>query len=113
MEQPDLDAIKARWEASSKGEWVPCILPLEATNGWGDIRVCVNDGSPALALLCEMGDYDQKTETWTNHDEDMANAEFIASAHQDIPTLLAYIKYLEDERDTYKFLHDDDSRWDE
>ncbi len=67
-DRPDIDAIKARAEAATPGEW-------QATTHWE-----VSAISQHIALCAEMNG------RW--------NAEFIAHARTDIPALLAYIAAL-------------------
>lgn len=81
LTQEQIQEIKARHEATTPGAWVDR-EPRETT-GFGhtvfSLRTCQH-------ILSMHG---------KNKQEKLANAEFIAHAHQDIPALLAHIEELE------------------
>lgn len=78
----DLDAIRAREQAATKGPWT--------AEDW-DVAVCTSDGRQ-LVQLAEvlLGDWD----TRENHPQAAADAEFIAHTRQDVPALLAEVERL-------------------
>lgn len=76
MKRPDIDAIKARESAATKGPWTSFVVEDgamldQAQRGQVAFGSCP-DGSP-----------------------DLADASFCAHARQDIPDLIAYIEHLE------------------
>ena len=77
MPRPDIEAIRARLEAATEGEWAPSEHhPAYVSCGEVEIAKTFNDHPN--------GD--------TGHD-----AAFIAGAKQDVPALLAYVEELEGE----------------
>lgn len=91
MKRPDIETIKARLNAATRGPWKSCqasecfenwpVCPSLGTDDDGANWAVSTDGIHAS----EMDRGDAKTD-----------AEFIAHARQDIPDLLAYIAELED-----------------
>lgn len=74
MKRPDLDAIEARASNTTKGDW-----QCRQTYGIYEISIEIPRDRNIVAQYIE------------DHDD----AVFIATAHQDIPTLLAYVRQLE------------------
>lgn len=79
---PDLDAIRARCEAASKGPCIPSYVPSAMPVD------CVKYGVVSLSKGLETA------RCWTVED-----TIFYAAAHEDIPALLAHIDTLTRERD--------------
>ena len=103
MTREELEAIRARCDAATPGPWemIPDIRPdvinpeirSKAKNtgycGGGQI---VKDLHKSPGHICEFAKY------YKPH-SNIADAEFIASARQDIPALLAHIDQLQEKRD--------------
>lgn len=88
--RPDVDAIKARWEASIKGEWIVC-------GAHNNDCSCGFVWSPEVDVLIHTPGTHDDADFICNTEFTKANAKFIANAHQDIPALLDYIERLESE----------------
>ena len=76
VDRPDIDAIRARWEATTPGEWT-----------MGGVVIPVIEDAQGRELgkfQVTGGDYAA-----------VQDSTFCAHAHQDIPALLAYIDDLE------------------
>lgn len=91
----DLDAIEARFKASTHGVWASQGY-TRPEDGVGIIswpQGSVQKG-PSNGLVCwaSMSSTERDAEN-ASHAE--ANAEFIAHAHQDVPALIAYIRALD------------------
>ena len=87
----DLDAIRARAEAATPGPW-------EAGIQWvySDGQIYADDNRVPDVLGMEFADPDRAEDEARRGQR---NAEFIAAARTDVPTLLAEVKRLRAERD--------------
>lgn len=78
MSRPDIEAIRARAEATTEGPWL-----FSNGDGYGAFLALAHQGRATVAR-CSLGPYEGSTD-----------AEFIAATRSDIPELLAYIAELE------------------
>ena len=94
MTQDELDAIRQRWQDATPGPWV----------------LDVQDGSvwEAYAPMRQIAHCQSKPGAGMMHDKRqiLANAQFIAEAYGDIPTLLEYIAELQAQIPTKIGYHD-------
>lgn len=101
--KPDLDAIRARCDASTRGPWN--VVALTCPNGNVIVDSITGTGEPQW---CDYGEGEGEwfTDSLVIAETDMGvygptmpDAQFIANARTDIPALLAYVEELERERD--------------
>ena len=99
MTRPDLDAIRARCEAATRGPWI--VSTLTFPNGNTVVESIAGVSEPQWSDYGD-GEGEWFTDRLTLVETDagvygptMPDAQFIAAARTDIPALLAYIDELE------------------
>jgi hypothetical protein len=99
MTRPDLDAIRARCDAATRGPW--SVSTLTYPNGTTVVESIIGVSEPQWSDYGE-GEGEWYTDRLTLVETDagvygptMPDAQFIAYARTDIPALLAYIEELE------------------
>lgn len=104
--KPDLDAIRARCEAATRGPW--SVSTLTFPNGNTVVESIAGVSEPQWSDYGD-GDGEWFTDRLTLVETDaghygptMPDAQFIAAARTDIPALLAYIEELEDRCRAYE-----------
>lgn len=107
VNRPDLDAIEARANAATDGWELKCIdwKDRDGTTQL-DYFKYLNNGTPQVEGPIYCPAYDVRgLNTLGNHEcsaMEKPNAEFVFHARTDVPALIAYIRYLEDEVHEYK-----------
>ena len=103
MSELDLDAIRARCDAATKGPWN--VVALTCPNGNAIVDSITGAGEPQWSDYGE-GEGEWFTDSLVLVETDMGvygptmpDAQFIAAARTDVPALLAHIEELERERD--------------
>ncbi len=100
--RPDIQAIRERCEATTPGRWI-CRAQHQAT-GWGGrtpgkiigyIVEYLHKGKSGRIGWPSLAWNASNEGAEAEHPENVANGEFIASAHTDIPELLSHIESLE------------------